>query len=314
MRTRSIGRTLLAAAATGILAVTTAGCAMLPERPDAQRDPETSSPATTPRETSEAPHGDTLLLRALGEITGPTGGYVEFGDTAALRELSGGNFAGTWGGVRGMGMSSIASYWLQLEDTIGIDPDAADYAIAVAQPPGVKTLIVGGQDETAIRAAAEAAGWQGDPVLSSELNMAQPLSVSVADISPAGSDVLLAGRGAESGRGPASDEEPIRELAACLGDVVAAMFSDGVAIGVRADADGAPVAVYCLAGDDRDAADLEEAFAGDSPYTGQPYADLFPEREFEVADGHVRAELSGGDPADRIFALLIRRDLPGVGA
>lgn len=271
----------------------------------------------TPTATTTTPPGtqaeDTLLLRALAGITGPTDGYVEFGDAATLRELSGGEHTGTWGDVRPMGFGGATSYWQQMPETIGVDPDAADYAITVAQAPGSKTLITGGQDEATVRAVAEAAGWQGDPVLSSELNPEQPLSVYFAAISPAGSDVLLAGRDAASGSGPAADEEPIRELAECLGGVVAAMFADGVAVGVRPDADESPVAVYCVDGGEGAAAEIEQALADGTTHTGQTYSELFPEREFEIVGDHARFELSGPDAsASLIIMLLMSRDLPGA--
>lgn len=255
---------------------------------------------------------DTRLLTALAAVSGPTEGLIEFSDAAALRELSGGELLNEWGLLRVMGFDALARHWRLLPDSLGIDPEAVDYAITVGESLNRETTLTGGQDESAVRAAAEATGWSGGDVLRSELDVEQPFTVFYGWIVPEGDTVVLGGREAEPGGDAVADNPDVHALAACLGDVVAASMLPTAAAGLRPAGGDEAVSVYCVLGDEAVAASIEDELAtGVSSHSERPYVEFFPEQSVAQSDGVVRVELSSGAGAlGTVFQMLRRGDLP----
>ncbi|MFV0374014.1 hypothetical protein [Microbacterium sp.] len=251
-------------------------------------------------------------MTALGAVSGPDDGVIDFSDAAALRELSGGELLNEWGLVRMRGFGPLADNWRLLPDSLGIDPEAVDYAITVGASLNRVTTLVGGQDESAVRTAAQAAGWSDGDVLRHDLDGEQQLTMLYGWIAPEGDTVVFGGRQAETGGDPASDDPDVHAIAACLGDVVAAFFMPSAAVGLLPVGGDEAVSVYCVLGDEAAAASIEHELAtGVSAFSGRAYAELFPEQTVAESDGVVRVELSAGPgPLDTVIQMLRRGELP----
>lgn len=107
----------------------------------------------------------------------------------------------------------------------------------------------------------------------------------------------------------------------CLGDVVAGMIADGVALGVAPDDDDLPRGVICAEADPEQLSDTiaQEVESGESWRTGRPYSEYFIDPEVdphgELARVYVSFPEVGEDNArvpSHLFGLYFQQDLPGL--
>lgn len=299
-------------------------------------DDSTGQPSTSDTaETATATTTDLPLAQGLDRIgvnSGEETIYVDFVHTSRLRVLADEN-AATWG-LQSSGTGPLVR-GRDFDQQLGIDLTKADYSISSGLPPSTITLVVGGQDGTAVRSAAEDTGYQGDDVLSQDLNLQNPMTVDVAQILPDGTDIALGNRAASMNSvdttGEALLDAPgMSEVAGCLDDVVVAtvVHTAGeqrlVAVGVQV-LDGGATSVMCImAQDEADAKSLEDSITGDlaSGQVGRPgtgpgttYAELFPGSAVTtMSNGVVKATMPNATTTNpsTINSMLTRRDLPGV--
>lgn len=88
----------------------------------------------------------TVLGKALGHVENTAGArqYVEFGRPADSAQAHGGAFAeGAYRQVVGQGLGQLGLVSGIVRDKLGFDPQSADYAITVGQPPSTGGLISG---------------------------------------------------------------------------------------------------------------------------------------------------------------------------
>lgn len=270
---------------------------------------------------SETGSGSSGLESALDRVSAKAGGgelYIEYGNTAELTTLVKEN-PESWKFATTYGVSPLA-HLVDDETVLGMDLGTADYAVTVGRPPGVVTLVAGGQDSEAVRDTAKQLGYTGDPVLSKELDPKVIETVAVHALVTLEEDVALAGPDGDVHWIDSDDDSiladaSVSSLAGCLGDPPAALLLevDGTDVGVAIGADGNQTrSVLCLAGDQDQADAIVEQITTGTTQNGVPYSELFEPVSDEVRDGIVRVVLSDSDggPADLIFTMAIQRDLP----
>jgi hypothetical protein len=264
------------------------------------------------------------LAAALARLDGSVRGYVEFVD---LRVLASG--AGAWSDVRGSGQ--LASYADRLAEQLRVDVRRADWTVTASAGGPSITLVAGGQDPDAIRAAATGAGWAGSDVLRRDLALDEPVTVQAGALRPTGPDVVVGGSGARvelvDGPGPALAADPvIAALRDCLGSGVAVAGvhrRDGepvFAAGIR-PAPGAPtgtVSTVCAAHPTADAAAGRAAAFRAETASGAPapWGGALVDPQVEQLGGAANVvRLTGRNAAERppvfLVAQMARRDLPG---
>ncbi|MGO3152771.1 MAG: hypothetical protein ACTIJJ_09155 [Galactobacter sp.] len=226
-------------------------------------------------------------------------------------------------GVRGMGAPSLARYTHVLKEDLAIDLMGADVVVTVGAPPKQVTLISGGQDAEAIIEAAKEQGWEGDKVLSQELDMqGNVLTVSVGHILAKGDSVMLGGQSADLTTKPGKLPESMKALSKCLGSSPVASIdgSDAVvsAIGLK---QGSPVSgVICTVDTSRSAAKsrgegIEEAVENDLSVTRLRYSDMLSvDKVSHPTATTSRVDVSFPDqrPPSVLWQMQQRRDIPGV--
>lgn len=275
--------------------------------------------AGTPGAPGPASTGGTGLEQAMGRVHAPFADYLEFTDPAR---------AAGWPALAARSGGGLAAHRADLAATLKIDLGRAAGVLTAGQPPRGVTLVLGGQDASAVRAAAGAAGWSGTDVLSRELALDAPLTLVAGAVRPIGSDVALGGPNAAvaavDGPGAALSADPVAgPLARCLGDPAVAVMSGGtqpVGVGLRAVGDPAAAdAVLCVAAGSAAqavAAGITGAVATKaSRSTGKPYATYLASPHVEQLDGGVVrmvARTAPGAPVAFLVDAATRRDLPGV--
>lgn len=226
-------------------------------------------------------------------------------------------------GVRGMGAPSLTRYIHVLKEDLAIDLMGADVVVTVGAPPKQVTLISGGQDAEAIIEAAKEQGWDGDKVLSQELDMqGNVLTVSVGHILAKGDSVMLGGRSADLTAKPGEVPESMKALSKCLGSSPVASIdgTDAVvsAIGLE---QGSPVSgVICTFDTSRSAAKsrgegIEEAVENDLSVTRLRYSDLLSvDKVIHPTATTSRVEVSFPNKRSPsvLWQMQQRRDIPGV--
>lgn len=281
----------------------------------------------------ESSSGGTALEQSLDRITATeaTIQYIEFGNLARIRELSGDSHEGTWGSLDRFGMTHLFAHREEMLPVLGIDMSAAHAATVAGQPPAAVTLIEGGQDGDQITSAATESGWTDDDgVLTLETDLTQPLSVPAPHVQPLDTDVAIGGIEADvsvvdTDDTSLADEPASGSLADCLGDVAAAVVrvvdARPVAAGVR-DESETPVSVMCAhtvqAGDtDELARSVTAAMQSGQTARGRPYTDFFESPEVDVLDGGV-VRMVATNTSESFAATILQmampepHDLPGL--
>lgn len=266
-------------------------------------DPEVTASSTT--DTPFAQAASRISPDALGEQP-----YVVFGQTAELLSLN--QTDQRWLSATTAGNQLLEN--LPAADSIGVDAAAADYSIEVGQFPSRVGVLAGGQDMDTITNAAKETGYEGNEVLTQELNPSATVTVSVQQIKPLEEDVVLATIDADVGwvdGGSLYADAEVGRVAVCLGDVVAAMIAEvnGEVIGVGLRTEGTEIlSVLCIPGGSNAASDVEDDL------TAAPFVD-----QFEVVDSGVVDQIAqvtvqhGADvPAGTMLAALTQKQLPGT--
>ena len=295
----------------------------------------TGAPAPEPVVSALATTLSRVPTAALGSA-----GHFEFGDSVKLNSLAAGDKL--WKFERYDGAGSVSSLGALTGDAIGADLGKATALLTVGQPPNSMVLVVGGQNQQTVTAAAKKSGWSGTDILSRtpDLSSNQPgvanLSIFVAKIRPIGNDVVLSQSGGDpagislAGASPSSpaDQTPaVQSVTNCLGDVPLAMGTgintavpaDLTAVGAGPGASGTASAVICLGATDVAAANtladkVRTALAsGKSKATQRPWTELLQSATVDVLSGTpavVRIKASTST-ATLVVQMLGRLDLPG---
>ncbi len=307
----------MSVALAGAVLVTACSGAEFPTAKGNHKNSSAPSKNTTP---------DPLLQKALGRVGADAAGklsYIEFVDRKRLTALASKDKA-KWQGLETFGVDVLYTGF-DYEDMLGIDLDAADYAVTAGSPPAKITLVVGGQDSSAVKSAAKEVGYKGTGVLSQEWNLEEPLTVSIAHVLAAENYVALGGRAADMTQVGASgdtlrDLAGVGEVSSCLGSVVGAIYakpgSDAKLVGVGVQENGGNVtSVMCVkASSGADAASLAAKVKEDLASGQQKYADSFKDTSVATVGGDVvQAKLPHSRAAvGVIFGMLLNLDLPGL--
>jgi len=291
------------------------------------------------------------LLGALGQVraTDSTRLYVEYGDLAAIRRLSGTDQDKTdrdrFLGISGTGFSNLAPSAVPMTEDLRFDPSAMDEALVAGQPPDWVGVLWGDYDVEAldreladrgIPSAAALGGTRWRSGADRELRVEGPLTGiartnELNNLRTAPDSFIYAPARAGldwavlPGADTLADDPVLAALAGCLGDVVAAVFvrpeedPTAYAVGVRAPSAAEVTDVACLAPTDagtatrlRDRVEGELA-DGSAPSTRQPWSELLPDASVDVVDGAVvRIEAKPVGPVGRVLQMLFNRDLAAL--
>lgn len=279
------------------------------------------------------------LLGALAKVraTEQTAALVEYGDVAAVRDLMASDER--FRTLAGFGYSDIATAATQLAEQVGIDPRAAGEAVRVGRPPtwagvlrvevdvaavngrfdgfgakradeaGATTWITAGDDEV------ESTGPFARMGVVSGFNKVRVAADSVA-YAPSGRALTWV---VDAGGSTLAGHEVVGALAACLGDVVAAVLTTTptpLAAGVRRSGEE----VACATTDDPAAARGRVGAKVSSPTAprgGRPWTAVLPDARVEVPTdraGVVRvvAPTAPGVPVGRVVQALQRNELAAL--
>lgn len=290
--------------------------------------------------------GGTSLQAALARVsdTANNRSFISYDDTAELVGLVGKNPAAPasgYGPLRGMGAGDLLSYEAELPEA-GISLFNEDYAITAGSPPSTLTLIAGGQDASAVTQRLTKLGFKKaqDGTLASptppDLALYPP---SMSRVKASQSDVLAASPGASLSQAGSpsgatlADDAAIKALAACLGNVAAALMVSGsaanvtakpteIAVGVSqpASASATPHVVVCVSWPTATAAaayaaNVRKALAtGSSLATGRRYSATFSHATVTRVGGSAHVvEWQADEPTpETIFEEVNNIDLPAL--
>lgn len=252
----------------------------------------------------------------------PSGGMLGFSDRAAIREIAGSDADDPWTVAAGAVAGSFGSYEQYLADELSVDLSAADRVFQGGEGPNITLVIVGGQDADAVNAAARAAGWSGDEVLTRESEDASRPPLPLGDLRVTEDRVIIGGPtarlGSEGGvADSAGEDETTAALIECLGDPLAALVAPPSetphAVGVREN-DGTTESSICLVGDEDDGERVAEGLGG-TAMNGRPYSDLIADPEVRTVGDTVRVTVTNTADAlpVTIMQMMLVRDLPGLG-
>lgn len=296
----------LVAMLAALIALTLAGCSANTDDPD---------------ETDERSNGGTTLETALGRIdaaAADSGLFIEFGKGAELAGLADQE---AWKTTSFYGVSPLANLvTADRKAPFALDVGQADYQLTVGAPPSTVTLVSGGQDAAAVKSAAEKLGYSGDP-LTKAMDSKVKETISVRRLTTLDSDVVLGGEKADlawvDGDGPSlADDETISALAACLGELPAALIAevDGttVAAGPRPVDGGGVESVICTPGDQQTADAIVGELTDGTASSDKPFSTQFEAPAADVSDGVVRVTMRNADglAAGMVVNLIIGRELP----
>ncbi|MFI6985714.1 hypothetical protein ACIBSV_45125 [Embleya sp. NPDC050154] len=214
--------------------------------------------------------GRTGLRGALDRVRDDesTRGWFEYGDTAAISKANGGgDFAGPYGPLIGTGYPDLAAMRDQVAPALGFDPTKAHEAWSAGRPPYQGGVFVGGFDKGTVLGKLRELGGKPEPAepsvqrlrpdneLSLDDTLAQklPLGINhfnVIRVTDKQIGYGSTGRGADLGRGGTmlGADPVVRALANCLGKPLAAVITDRVAGGERANGPRIAVGVSGKAG------------------------------------------------------------------
>lgn len=242
--------------------------------------------------------------------------YIEAGDSQRLNELAAQD--DRWRNINAIGLGNAGNYAANL----AVDPATATYAVSAGQPPSAVTLIHGGQDLQAVRAAAEESGFTGDDdILDAD---GPPASMIANQVRLDGEDVIITKSTGEvewvdGGGTTLTEVKDVAAALACLDDSIALMISKTpgsptvTAVGLRED-DGDIGTALCTSGDEDLADDITDAYASGDDQQQRPYSETFLGVEVSQAHGLVqaRATLAEELPASTFLKMYYSSDLPGL--
>jgi hypothetical protein len=294
----------------------------------------------------------TGLQAALSRIadTASNRSQITYDDTAELVALAGSNPGSTKGfaGLRGWGVSAVVVDTETLPGNAGFNLFGEQYGISAGTPPATLSLMAGGQSAAQITSHLASLGWRRSggrlvgPSLAAASSVAGPLALNMAQVLPAGADVVFGGSAANlsqigSPHGATLASDPaISALAQCLGNVVAAgIFSGGylggagpaagptaVAVGISRPSSNAatPHAVVCVSWSSQAASatyasELPRAFSGVSVAQDVPYSTLLTHPTVtDVGGGQHVVEWQADTPqsALTVFSLVDDMGLPAL--
>ena len=133
----------------------------------------TTAQTPPPSATDSASGTRSALAAALSRVPATAlgeNGYVEFGNTARIRQLAR-SAPATWQPQLTAGAPALAGYATLAPEVIGVDLSAAATALTVGQAPRSMIVLAGGQQASTITAAATKSGWTGSGVLSKDLDL-----------------------------------------------------------------------------------------------------------------------------------------------
>ncbi|WP_134324614.1 hypothetical protein [Cumulibacter soli] len=275
---------------------------------------EDAVPTLDGTETAPAPAAETVFAQAMSRISPDAlaeGTLIRFGQTAQLLALGAAD-------ERWLEIAATGNRLLPVESSasaIGVDPDGATYAVEVSDGPTRVSLLVGGQDPEAITVAATKAGYTGDVVLTQEADSANPVTLAVQQIKPLEDDVVLGGGAADVGwvdAGSLFADPEVAPVAACLGDVLAAMIAerDGGLIGIGVREEAAEIqSVVCLPGG------ADAASAAADAFDGPEFADRLDVIATDVVEADyakVLVQHAPGESAALMMMAASQQALPGA--
>jgi len=277
------------------------------------------------------------LLLALGRVhaTEQTRASVEYGEPAAVKALvdkvKGKDNAKDklrYQMLQGVGYSSIASFSVSLEESLGLRLDGFDGAIFAGKAPKQATVLWGDYDVDAVEGKLRDLDIDGEPAYGGtrwrsagdyEIDLGGPFADTVP-LQQLNDIVTSDGRFAfapakeavewvtEPGDETLAGDDVLVGLAKCLGDVVAAQLQGtGEAVGVRGDG----TQIICLKGDvDR----VSDVLTGNMP-SGRPWQDVLPGAAAAEAEGLVRVTVPPPEsgPVGQVLAVMRNGDLAGLG-
>ncbi|MEU6152105.1 hypothetical protein ABZ816_19120 [Actinosynnema sp. NPDC047251] len=284
----------------------------------------------------------TGLLGALRKVraTEQSALLVEYGNVDAVRELKESD-PQRFRSLEGYGYSDLAGKAPVLRDAAGFDPRGAAEAIRVGKPPawaGVVWLqvdvgLVNSKFErTGAKRADEADATTWITANDDEVDLKSPFAelgivtgfnkVRVAGDSIAfGPSAKTLGWVVEPGGVTLGGDNPVSELAECLGDVVAAMIATGptsVAAGIRVDGDQVDEVVCAPSDQPGEVSRRVQAKLDDvSPQGGPVWSTVLRDARAEAPGdrpGMVRVVVPAGPGtvAGRVFQSFLRNDLPAL--
>lgn len=269
------------------------------------------------------------LLGALGRVraTDDTRKAVEYGEPAAVRALMAKDKR-RYQSLQGYGFGSIASYYQQVDDTLGLDLTGFSSGVVAGEPPRQATAVWGDYDTSTVdsklgglhvRSEEGLGGTHWVAGKDNEVDFAGPFAELVPpgqfnDIVTRDGTFAFAPTSAgvewvtDPGDDTLADDDVLAGLASCLGDVVAArLTATGQAAGVRRDGSEA----MCLKADEDQ---VTKALKENSAVTAQPYDELLPGATVDDAEGFTRITVPADDdrPAGRVLQMMQNRDIPGL--
>jgi hypothetical protein len=294
---------------------------------------------------SEDDAGGSGLLEALGKVraTDSTRGYVEYGNlvaTRGLREADGKRFAI----LGGFGMGQLRSYSKVLAEDLAYDGLAQRAAISAGSPPDWSAIIWGDYDVNAVNNKFAELGierdgngdtttWtssaDGDIELRNPLvTIGGPGSLNNVRTAP-GSFAFSPKRDTLSwvtnpGGDTLAEDQTMKTLAQCLGDVVAAVIArnpgaaEMLAVGVRAPSASDVTDVICVTPGTGDPAAIRDHVSGElsngtSARTNRPWSEVLPNAKVELAGFPTAVRITatpGADkPPGRPIQMVANRDL-----
>ncbi|MGH3319899.1 MAG: hypothetical protein ACRDN9_06895 [Streptosporangiaceae bacterium] len=268
---------------------------------------------TSARTTSEG------LLGALTQVqdTKAARAYVEYGDIETLRQLSRGEPTSRFQSVQGIGYSQLAPRADKIADKSGIDPRQADSAVTAGEPPKRVGRLEGSFDVDDINSRLARLGGKQRSVEGGTLwvwhkggavdfrNDPFPGLVGLFNVILVEPDAITYGRTVDMvehmhkrGKDTLATSTRHREMARCLGDVVAAILTAGAGenggqlygVGLRAESaqDITEVACVSTKSDDmaaRIADQVPNRWNSQMTANGTPWKELLDDPEVETFGG-----------------------------
>jgi hypothetical protein len=229
-------------------------------------------------------------------------------------------------GITGAGAPNLRQYAIAMKDELKIDVLGADSLISVGNPPNTVTLLRGGQDGKAIKAAAKKRGWTGKKVLSKKMDASDPISVPVGHIKVAGDSVYVGAQGADLNATPGTVPRSVKDLATCLGNSPVANSDTSpegaAAVTVGLKPGTANKGVICALADSASGGkklgnSMEGAAKSGLSLQRQPYTDLLTVDKVSnptASTARLDVTFKDVDHPMLLVQMLNRRDLPGLQA